>query len=687
MFEEEKLLHLLRTQFGFESFRPGQLEAILALFQKNRVLTIQPTGHGKSLLYQLPTCLLPGMTLVISPLLALMRDQIEQLGRRFHLVGASLNSDQSDEDNRAVIDAAIAGQIRILFVAPEQINHLEKSAFLLQLPLSLIVVDEAHCISTWGHDFRPSYRQIVTFIHAVEEKNRSVKILGLTATANQQVENDIASQLFPSSEALVIRESMNRPNISLSVHPIQGTASKLLACEELLRLHQGNGLIYCATRENTELVAEYLQKRQIASTAYHAGLLPEEKREIEKGFTQDKYKAIAATTALGMGVDKSNVRFIIHFDIPGSITAYYQEVGRCGRDGLRAYGHLLYDPADRKIQEYFIESSLPDLKDFEQVLDTINTSKEPLNLTAIKRLSGLHPTRVIIVLAELLEQRFLEKTLQKGVQIYRALPSFQTLDLSRYTRQHEVKTQELERMIAYATDSISCHMATLRSALGDIEPRPCRICDICTPRHLLSLSPSKALETDDWLKTRPVPIASTKTYSLSNGLSLLDSKLRSTLFCRFMRQRAASPFQPDEELLSLIKKHASNLAREHRFSALISLPSRTWIGRDPIASLLAIHLEIPLLDQLLTWQEVPSKRQGELLNNDQRYHNVSKKMQADSSLLIPSGTLLLFDDYIGSGATMKEAARALRARKDMTHPLVPFTLASVKWRLGKEGFL
>lgn len=675
------LLHtLLKEKFGMPAFRPGQQEAILALLERNRLLCIQPTGYGKSLLYQLPSCVLGGMTLVVSPLLALIRDQIDQLTHRFQISAASINSDQTEEENAEVCQKLLAGKIQILFTSPEQLDHIDRFQFLLQLPIKLLVIDEAHCISTWGHDFRPSYRCILQFCQTLKEVIPDLKILGLTATADERVEKDIARQLSSEKEPIhVWREKMDRPNIHLSVIPAAGLASKLALCQTLLSQLSGHGLIYCATRENTELVAEYLQKQGLPIIAYHAGLESEEKRKIQAGFSKNAYRVIAATTALGMGIDKKDLRFIIHFDIPGSITAYYQEVGRAGRDGLKAEGILLYDKVDKQIQDYFIDSALPTEADFDVVLKAVNASAEPPNLTSIKRLTGLHPTRVVIVLAELLEQHFLKKTSVKGTQVYQIDRQDQLLDLTRYTTQHQVKTEELGKMISYAEQKTDCRMALLRHALGDPSAEACGRCDVCGKQ--MPLAATNADMALHWLSIRPVPIAEAKTSRLSQGLSLLDGKLRTPAFARFMRGRAASE-EVDAEILSLLLQQISSLAIP--IGAVVPMPSNTWRARAAFTKALCESLNIPLLD-LLSWETPPEKRQGELLNNDQRHHNVHEKMSACLPAKMPAGALILFDDYIGSGATIKEAARCLRKKVDQ--PLVPITIAAVKWRLGKSGFI
>jgi ATP-dependent DNA helicase RecQ len=678
----DDLLHrLLQEKFGMPAFRPGQLEAMQALLEQNRLLCIQPTGYGKSLLYQLPSCVLGGITLVVSPLLALMRDQIDQLTHRFQIAAGSINSDQTEEENAQMRKKILAGEIQILFTSPEQLDHIDRFQFFLDLPIKLLVIDEAHCISTWGHDFRPSYRCILQFSQALKEAIPDLKILGLTATADERVEKDIAGQLSSEKEPIHIwREKMDRPNIHLSVLPVEGIASKLALCQTLLSHLSGNGLIYCATRENTELVAEYLQKQGLPIIAYPAGLESEEKRKIQTGFSQNAYRVIAATTALGMGIDKKDLRFIIHFDIPGSITAYYQEVGRAGRDGLNAEGILLYDKADKKIQDYFIDSALPAEEDFQAVLEIVNSAAEPPHLTSIKRLTGLHPTRVTIVLAELLEQQFLKKTSVKGTQVYQIDRQEQSLDLSRYTTQHQVKSEELDKIISYAEQTTQCRMALLRHALGDFSATPCGRCDVCVQQTpLATVDAGAALH---WLSIRPVPIAAARTHRVSAGFSLFDGKLRTPAFSRFMRERAARE-DVDPEILSLLLQQIASLSLS--IGAIVPIPSKTWKAQIPFAKALSEALNVPLLSDLLTWQTAPEKRQGELLNNDQRHHNVHEKMQAHCPAHMPSGALILFDDYTGSGATIKEAARSLR--KALDHPLVPVTIAAVKWRLGKPGFI
>lgn len=667
----------LKSVFGFEAFRTGQKEAIEALLEKKRLLAIQPTGYGKSLLYQLPSYLFDGLTVVISPLLALMRDQLEKLNNQFHIPAASINSDQDDLENDEACKSAKSGSIKVLFVAPEQLDHVDRLSFLSSLPISLIVVDEAHCISTWGHDFRPSYRQIIHFVNA----NPDAHILALTATCSARVQEDIQKQLKrKGQEVTVFRESMNRPNISLQVIPTSGTSEKLAICEQYLTRLEGSGLIYCATRENTELVAEYLKSRGLNVAAYHAGFSPEEKRFLQQDFIKDSFKALVATNALGMGIDKPNLRYIIHFDIPGSITSYYQEVGRAGRDGLPATGILLYHAPDLKIQEHFIESALPEKSDFDRVLEA---ASETCNLKTIKQKTGLHPTTVIVVIAELIEQGFLQKKSLDGLQVYERVEQSRALDLSRYEVQHQVKKRELEAMKGYAASPIACRMQTLRQALGDESPSSCTHCDVCRAQKVAQIPNGDTARIDSWLSVRAIPIGAMKQQGIVDGISLLDARQRLPLFVHFMRYRQEAEHLKNE-LLDLLKQQLSLL----QFASCVMLPSNTWKQRDSVAKFIQEECRVPVFCDLLIWNALPEARQGELLNNDQRQHNVHQRMLAnEEASKLPPGPILLFDDYIGSGATIREAARAVRIKTKTKQPFIPFTIACVKWRLGKQGYV
>jgi ATP-dependent DNA helicase RecQ len=685
----------LRKRFGFAAFRPGQREAIETLMQEKRLLCIQPTGHGKSLLYQLPSLYIDGLTLVISPLLALMRDQLHHLSTRFHIPAASINTDQSGEENEQARKMAVDGQLRILFIAPEKLDNLEVYEFLLSLNVGLLVVDEAHCISTWGHDFRPSYRQIIRTVRALEKKRPDLLVLGITATANHQTETDIARQLQdPQGTPLtILRTSMDRPNINLSVSPVTGLAQKLDSLQTILSRLPGSGILYCATREQTEIVAGFLQGQGLEVASYHAGYDSQQKRALQHHFMTGTYKAIAATNALGMGIDKSDIRFIIHVDVPGSITAYYQEVGRAGRDGLPAEGILLFDEGDRRIQDYFIQSAQPKSEDFRMLLGCLYPDDQGAwpTLTELKVRAGLHPTRVTVVLAELVEQGIIEKCLEKSRQVYRIVTQVKDPALSRYENQQIVRKRELEAMLRYERGEVPCLMQSLRAALGDEEAAACGRCSKCRPEQYSILPPGKEA-TLEWIGQRDIPIPASAFPRMSAGFAILDSEQRTPLFVSFMRKRAAGKggevtarLMP--ELEALLLKKLDVLKKIYSFQAIIPITSRTWVQREETTRLIAKNLGIPAYEDLLFWKEVPASRQGELLNNDQRRENVRGKLGISCAMPLSEGAVLLLDDYTGSGATLKEAVRSLRKEENFGGEIVPLTIARVRWRLGAKGMV
>jgi len=679
----------LREHFGFSSFRPGQREAIEALLRERRLLCIQPTGHGKSLLYQLTATLLPGITVVISPLLALMRDQVGQLVSRFGIEAGSINSDQTEDENAEVIEGARSGRVQILFVAPEKLDNLADFGFLLSLPVSLLVIDEAHCISTWGHDFRPSYRRILEAVHRFGERQPELRVLALTATADARTEQDVAGLLGAEGTPLAVhRQGMDRPNLSLALRSVGGIAAKLETLLAVLRGVSGCAVLYCATRDQTEIVAGYLAANGLPVVAYHAGLEPARKRELQEGFTSGSLPMIAATNALGMGIDKSDIRFIAHVDVPGSITAYYQEVGRAGRDGEAATAVLLFDPADQEVQRYFIRSAQPSVDDFALMRRVIADAHEPPGLMAIKSRTGLHPTRVTVVLAELVEQGFVDKVLVGRKQCYVATELDAEPNLERYRRQLEVRNGELDAMLGYGRGEPPCLMQALRVALGDSEAQACGHCDRCMPSGALQLDPEAQppiISAESWLDTRRIPVAGFRSPKMASGYAILDGPMRGSLFAEFMRGRAAEKMPPPR-LLELLEQTLDVLREEHDFGCVVTVPSRTWARRQDVGDFIAEYLGLEHVP-VLGYAREPEQRQGQLHNNDQRRDNVRRCFAAKPGAARPGAAMLLVDDYVGSKATLKEVATVLRKQLGWEEEIVPLVLARVRWKLGSSGMI
>ena len=347
----EQLLALLKKFFGYTSFRPLQAEIIQHILQKKDSLVLMPTGGGKSICYQLPAIYLPGITLVISPLIALMKDQVEGLIAN-GVPAASLNSMISESEQQQVKQLCVQGKIKLLYISPERVKA-EADWFLPRLDVSLIAIDEAHCISHWGHDFRPEYTQLAI----LKERFPKVPFIALTATADKVTRTDIVAQLRLNEPKIFI-SSFDRPNLSLTVRRGLNQREKIRAMVHFIRQHQGqSGIIYCLRRSTTETLVDELEKYAIRAVAYHAGLSPQEREKAQEDFINDRVEVVCATVAFGMGIDKSNIRWVIHFNMPGSIENYYQEIGRAGRDGAKSDTLLFYSLADLIVLRQFAEES------------------------------------------------------------------------------------------------------------------------------------------------------------------------------------------------------------------------------------------------------------------------------------------------------------------------------------------
>jgi RecQ family ATP-dependent DNA helicase len=343
---EAPMLKLLKKHFGYDVFRPLQAEVIAHCVSGKDALVLMPTGGGKSLCYQLPALTFPGLTVVISPLIALMKDQVDALSAN-GIAAAFLNSSLSPSEVAGVEAAARQGKLKLLYLAPERLAVSSCRSFLQSLKISLFAVDEAHCISEWGHDFRPDYRNL----SALRRLFPSVPMIALTATANARVKQDILAQLALQN-GRVFQSSFNRPNLTYRVVPKKRAFDQLLA---EIRERPGQAvIIYCFSRKGTEKVAADLEANGIKAAAYHAGLSPAMRSRVQDKFIRDQIPVIAATIAFGMGIDKPDVRLVVHMDLPKSVEGYYQETGRAGRDGLLSDCLLFYSAGDRFKQEFFI---------------------------------------------------------------------------------------------------------------------------------------------------------------------------------------------------------------------------------------------------------------------------------------------------------------------------------------------
>lgn len=462
-----------RRLLGHDSLRPGQEEAAAAVLQGRDVLAVLPTGSGKSAIYQIAGALIDGPTVVVSPLIALQHDQVDSIGDE--LGGAAqVNSSLSGSRRRAVLEDAEAGEIEFVFVAPEQLANDEALAALRGAAPSLVVVDEAHCISTWGHDFRPDYRRLAAF---VEELGRP-PVLALTATAAPPVRADIVEQLH-LEEPLVVVAGFERPNIRLDVVAVDDDDEAQDVVVEQAGRMTGSGLVYVATRQETEELAARLDRPDRPALAYHAGLAPSDRRAVHERFQDAEPCIVVATTAFGMGIDVPHVRFVVHADAPESLDAYLQELGRAGRDGEPARAVLVRAREGGGSRAFFGGIGEIPAVEVEQVATAVALATEPVPLPLLSSINELTDTRLQQVVG-LLQEVDAVSVVDDAVRWETDRPVSEVAEAAAAVRDAERTVERTRRqMVERYADGDGCRWQALLAYFGEPTEDPCGRCDRC----------------------------------------------------------------------------------------------------------------------------------------------------------------------------------------------------------------
>jgi ATP-dependent DNA helicase RecQ len=641
---QEQELKLKQT-FGFNQFHDDQWETIDRILRGERVLLIEKTGFGKSLCFQYPATVFTGTTIIFSPLIALMRDQVKKLNG-LGITARCINSEQAPEENTQIIEDAKNGRVKILYIAPERLQNKEFFEATSRMNLSMVVVDEAHCISVWGHDFRTAFRRIIKLIELLP---RQLPVLATTATATKTTETDVAAQI--GGKITVLRGNLMRENFNLNVIKVESEDEKLIWLGQNLDKLEGSGILYAGTRLDTEIYSKWFEFLKLSAIGYHAGLDKDTRIEIEEGWMQNRWKCVNATNALGMGMDKPDCRFIIHTQIPQSPIHYYQEIGRAGRDGKPAKIILFYNPIDKKLPEAFIDGSRPKIIKYNLVL--AHLGQNMLGEKDLMRKCNLKQTPTKVILADLLEQGIIIKNSKDKYELKSNAP---TLNPKPFEDLRNTKKKDLDKMMEYI-DTTESRMKFLCDYLGDNSQQNFTNCDNT------GIEKITVHVTDEWKLTLknfrenyfPDLEVEGKGSKIVNGVaasfygfSNVGAALRR---CKYETNEDFPDF-----LLSLCLKAFRKKWGQERFDYIVYVPP-TASGDlvKNFAMKLSHVLKFPIIHDLVKKRQ--TKEQKDLENGYLKSDNIFGAFSLNNSEKIKGKRILLVDDIFDSGATIKELGK------------------------------
>jgi ATP-dependent DNA helicase RecQ len=683
-FTHDDALDALKKLTGSEvaEFRDGQREAIGLLTEGGKsVICVQRTGWGKSAVYFVATHLMrekgTGPTIIVSPLLALMRNQIAAADR-LGVTAATINSANADDWDE-IYDDLENDRLDVLIVSPERLanKHFMEIAEPIFERVGLFVVDEAHCISDWGHDFRPDYRRLKKLI---ERLPASASILCTTATANNRVVGDIEDQLTTSDRPVSeIRGPLEREALRLEVIEIESREEKLAWLATHLDELEGSGIIYCSTIRDTELVTEWLEANDVVAAAYHSGMTDDERQAAEALLINNEVKALVATTALGMGYDKPDLGFVVHFQCPGSAVAYYQQVGRAGRAIENADGILLRGEEDFHIQEFFINTAIPPRDKVMELLGVFDrVDGDEATLGDFEAYMNLGRTRIRAMLTMLEVEGVVERG--DGLKWTVTNPDW-PYDDERFDALTKLRRHELQQMRVYGTDG-ECLMQFLRDELDDGGAEPCGRCAVCTQARFTGIGSDETRSAAAvHLKSRTYPIESRKQWA-GNRSGRIPADRRAEVGLAISRYNdggygsmvAAGKYRDGEfsdELVDVAAERVREWDPSPRIAWVTAVPSRSHPELVPdFARRLAEGLGVPYVASIT--KSKSTRPQKEMENSFRQAANVFEAFEVDVAL-VENGPVLLVDDMCDSRWTMAEIAYLLREAG--SGPVYPFALA------------
>jgi ATP-dependent DNA helicase RecQ len=643
----------LKSIFGFNQFHDNQWIVIEKILQGNRVLLIEKTGFGKSLCYQFPATQFAGVTIVFSPLIALMRDQVQKM-QDLGITANFISSQHTEEENNQTIKDALNGKLKLLYIHPARMENVKwlETVRDRNFKIAMVVVDEAHCISTWGHDFIPSYRKIVNLVNLLP---LNFPVLATTATATELVERDIKEQI--GKNIISIRGKLLRENLNLDVITVQSEDEKMIWLAQILKKIQGTGVVYTGTKVSTEIYAKWLEYLKIKAVHYNSGIDTETKKDIEQGLMSNEYKCVVSTNALGMGIDKPDIRFVIHTQIPVSPIHYYQEIGRAGRDGKASHIILFYNPNDDKVLPLsFIEGGRPEIKKYKRVIDTVKS--ERLGLHGIIRATNLKQTQVNVILADLVAQGIVSEAIDGRSKKYEFKFGSPTLNTKIFEALRNDKLKEFDEMLNYLATQ-NCRMKFLCDFLGDKLPHNCGVCDNCQKRSLqVEVTQEWKDKLVDFRETYfPILEVENTTTNLVNGVAASYYGVSNVGQALHRSKYEKGGDFPDWLLRLTIKAFYRHFGKE-QFDVVLYVPpteSGDLVKRfaEKIAKSLGFRFSHVLKKNKVTQSQ--KIFQTGLLKTD----NLKNAFMVENSNEIAGKSVLLIDDIYDSGATIKEIGKYL----------------------------